>query len=78
MPLRDIVVDTAGDVCIRRRPGLLTVIDNIAVVLPPTLSVTLKVMEVGPPAVVGVPLITPVEAARDKPSGREPKVMLQV
>jgi hypothetical protein len=54
------------------------VIDSALVLEPPMLSVTLKVMEVGPPAVVGVPLIIPVEAARDKPSGRTPEVMLQV
>jgi hypothetical protein len=58
--------------------AILMVIESTLVTEPPMLSVTLKVMEVGPPAVVGVPLIMPVEAARDKPSGREPKVMLQV
>ena len=56
----------------------LMVIESALVTEPPRLSITLKVMEVGPPAVVGVPLMMPVEAARDKPSGREPKVMLHV
>jgi len=54
------------------------VIESALVTEPPRLSVTLKVMEVGPPAVVGVPLMMLVEAARDKPSGRTPDVMLQV
>ena len=51
---------------------------RVFVAVPPAASVTLKVTEVGPPAVVGVPLIRPVEAARDKPVGRAPNVMLQV
>jgi hypothetical protein len=51
---------------------------SILEAVPPAASVTLKVREVGPPAVVGVPLMMPVEAARDKPVGRTPDVMLQV
>ena len=58
--------------------AMLMVIESALVTEPPMLSVTLKVMKVGPPAVVGVPLMMPVEGARDKPSGREPDVMLQV
>ncbi len=54
------------------------VIDKALVAPPPTLSFTLNLIEVGPPAVVGVPLMMPVEAPRDKPVGREPDVMLQV
>lgn len=54
------------------------VIDRDLVALPPTLSVTLNVIEVGPPAAVGVPLIIPVDASRDKPIGNVPDVMLQV
>ena len=45
---------------------------------PPAVSITLTVREVGPPAVVGVPLMMPVDAARDKPVGSVPVVMLQV
>lgn len=40
----------------------IIVIARILVAKPPAASVTLKVIEVGPPAVVGVPLIVPVEA----------------
>ena len=51
---------------------------SILEAVPAAVSVTLKVTEVGLPAVVGVPLMIPVEAARDKPVGREPDMILQV
>ena len=53
------------------------VIGNTFVEVPLALSVTLKVKEVGPPAVVGVPLITPLEL-RVSPTGNVPEVMLQL
>jgi len=51
---------------------------SILEAVPPAVSVTLKVMEVGPPAVVGVPEMTPVDALRDKPLGSVPDVIDQV
>jgi len=48
--------------------------DLFAVLL--VLSVTCKVTEVGPPAVVGVPEITPPEL-RDNPAGKLPAVIAQ-
>jgi hypothetical protein len=50
-------------------------IDLVTVLL--TLSVTWKVTEVGSPAVVGVPEITPLEL-RDNPEGNVPEVIVQV
>ena len=65
----------AGEV----KPGAAIMLRvSILEAVPPAVSVTLKVIEVGPPAVVGIPLMMPVEAPRDKPVGREPDVMLQV
>ena len=78
MPSMNILVVTAGTVCTRSNPGSLTVIDNIAVALPPTLSTTWKMMEFGPPAVAGIPLMIPVPAARANPVGRVPEVTDQV
>ena len=40
-------------------------------------SVTLKVTEVGPPAVVGVPEITPLEL-RESPVGNVPEAIVQL
>ena len=57
---------------------LSTVIDRAEVAVPATLSVTMNVTLTGPPAVVGVPLISPVEALRVSPSGRVPESMDQV
>jgi len=51
---------------------------SILEAVPPAVSVTLKVMEVGPPAVVGVPEMTPVDALRDRPLGSVPDVIDQV
>ena len=51
------------------------VIDRDFVLVPPTLSFALKVMLVGPPALVGVPVIAPVEAFSDSPAGRDPAVI---
>ena len=57
--------------------GVVIAIDNdfVAVVL--VKSVTLNVMEVGPPTVVGVPETTPLELS-DSPDGREPVAIDQV
>ena len=57
--------------------ALLIVIDSelLAVVLP--LSVTRKLTEVGPPAVVGVPEITPLELS-DSPAGNVPDAIVQL
>ena len=49
--------------------------DLFAVLL--ALSVTRKVTAVGPPAVVGIPEITPLEL-RDNPAGNVPEVIVQV
>jgi hypothetical protein len=57
---------------------LFTVIDNAFVDVTLTLSVTLKVMLVGPPAAVGVPVMAPVEGLSDNPAGREPESIDQV
>ena len=57
--------------------GLLIVIVRILVAEAPALSVTLKVTEVGPPAVVGAPEITPL-ALSDNPSGKAPEMIDQV
>ena len=56
---------------------LLIVIDNASVVIALVLSVTWKVTEVGPPDVMGVPEITPLEL-RDSPAGKVPEVIVQV
>jgi hypothetical protein len=48
--------------------------DLLAVLL--ALSVTWKVMEVGPPVVVGVPEITPLEL-KYNPEGNVPEVIVQ-
>jgi hypothetical protein len=48
--------------------------DLFAVLL--VLSVTWKVIEVGPPAVIGVPEITPLEL-RYNPEGNVPEVIVQ-
>ena len=61
------------------KPGAaIMLIVSILEAVPPAASVTLKVMEVGPPAVVGVPEITPVDALRDRPLGNVPDVIDQV
>ena len=52
-------------------------IDNDFVAVVPVRSVTLKVTEVGPPAAVGVPEITPLELS-DSPAGSEPELIDQV
>ena len=57
--------------------GVIIVIDNDFVAVTPVRSVTLKVTEVGPPAAVGVPEITPLELS-DSPAGNEPDVIDQV
>ena len=41
------------------------------------LSVTRKVTEVGPPAIVGVPEITPLELS-DSPAGNVPEAIVQL
>jgi hypothetical protein len=56
---------------------LLMVKDRLLVAAAPAPSVTLKVIEVGPPAVVGVPEITPLELS-DRPAGKAPEVIDQV
>jgi hypothetical protein len=53
---------------------LFIVIDRTCVAVALALSVTLKVIEVGPPAVVGVPEITPLEL-RDNPAGNVPEAI---
>ena len=58
-------------------PDVLIVIGRDALAVALVLSVTLKVMEVGPPAVVGVPEITPLELS-DNPAGKVPEVIVQV
>ena len=55
----------------------LIVIDRVFVAFKLVLSVTWKVTEVGSPAVVGVPEITPLEL-RDNPEGNVPEVIVQV
>ena len=56
--------------------AVLTVMDRFFVVVPmPSLAWTVK-LEV--PAVVGVPVIAPVEALSDSPAGNDPVVMDQV
>ena len=56
---------------------LLIVIDSNFVAVRLLLSVTLRVAEFGPPAVVGVPEITPLELS-DRPGGNVPEAMVQV
>ena len=56
---------------------LATVIGMILVALAPVLSVTLKVIETGPPSVVVFPEITPVELSVS-PAGSEPEAIDQV
>jgi hypothetical protein len=53
------------------------VTDKTLVAVMLLLSVTFKVMEVGPPAVVGVPEIRPLEL-RVKPDGNEPAITVQL
>ena len=55
----------------------LIVIDRPWVALPPPLSVN-RTMKLAVPAVDGVPLMTPEDAARFKPCGNAPCEMLQV
>ena len=47
-----------------------TVIGSVTVAVVLCASVTLKVTFVGPPALVGVPVIAPVELFRLRPAGR--------
>ena len=56
---------------------LLIVIDKAFEAVVDALSVTWKVMEFGPPAVVGVPEITPLELS-DNPTGKLPVAIVQV
>jgi hypothetical protein len=65
-------------------PSLLTsqvalpmAIEMLLVALAPVLSVTLKVIEVGPPVMVGVPKITPSELIVN-PTGNVPETIDQV
>jgi hypothetical protein len=53
------------------------VIDKTLVAVRLLLSVTFKVMEVGPLAVVGVPEITPLEL-RESPAGSVPEAIVHV
>ena len=55
----------------------IIVIARLALPLPPKPSMTVAVNVVGPPAVVGVPDITPVVLSA-KPEGRLPDVTVQV
>ncbi len=57
--------------------GLLMLIDRDFTPVALMLSVTWKVMEVGPPAVVGVPEMTPLELS-DSPAGNIPEVTAHV
>ena len=57
--------------------GMLIVIDIDFVTAALMLSVTRKVAAVGPPAVVGVPEIAPLELS-DKPAGNVPEDIDQV
>ena len=68
------VTDGSEAVVILR--AALTVIDKALVAVTEALSVTRTVKLV--PAAVGVPEITPVEAARVNPVGREPTLIDQV
>jgi hypothetical protein len=54
--------------------ALLIVNDKAFVAVTLVLSVTRKVTEVGPPAVVGVPEITPLELS-DNPAGKVPEAI---
>jgi len=54
-----------------------TVTDSDWVAVPPTASVAVRV-NVDAPAVVGVPVTTPVEVLRVRPAGSEPPVTDQV
>ena len=59
-------------------PGVALIVmgrDFVPIAL--VLSVTWKVIAVGPPAVVGVPATTPPEL-NDKPAGRVPEAIDQV
>ena len=56
---------------------LATVIGMLLVALAPILSVTLKVIEAGPPAVVVFPEITPLELSVS-PAGSVPEAIDQV
>ncbi len=64
----DVVIPNAGG---------LTVSDNAFVALPPPLSVNFTV-KAAAPAAEGVPLTTPVDAARLKPCGNVPSDIAQV
>ena len=56
---------------------LAMVIGMFLVAIAPVLSVTLKVIEAGPPVVVGVPEITPLEISVS-PAGSVPEAIDQV
>ena len=56
---------------------VLIVISRDLVTVMLALSVTLKVMEVGPAAVVGVPEITPLEL-NNSPGGNVPEAIVQI
>ena len=59
-------------------PGAaLMVMDRLTVAVPPTLSVT-RTVKLNVPAVVGVPVIAPVEESSDSPAGKLPGVIDQV
>jgi hypothetical protein len=57
--------------------ALTTIIERGFVAVALVLSVTWKVTEVGPPAVVGVPEITPLELS-DSPADKVPEAIVQV
>lgn len=59
-----------------RAPTTITLMLNVCVTEPPTLSVTLR-ENAKAPADSGVPLITPFEAI-DKPAGRAPEMSAHV
>jgi hypothetical protein len=57
--------------------GVMMVIDKLAVAVPLALSFNVTVKEEAP-AVVGVPLIVPLEAIKVRPAGNEPALIDQV
>ena len=57
--------------------GVITVMERDCVAVKLLASVTLKVTEVGPTAVVGVPEITPL-ALSVRPAGNVPEAIVQL
>ena len=66
-----------GDGVVFTGPALI-VIERLFVAVRLIRSVTLKTIVLGPKAVVGVPVIAPLEEFKERPGGKLPEIIDQV